>query len=69
MDCVVARRPRSAGTSATAAVVALLVEVYRLAARLGRLLALLVVTPFAFVAFKRWSFGSAERGAPEVPVR
>jgi hypothetical protein len=37
--------------------------VYRLAATLGRFLALLVVTPLAFVAFKRWSFSSAERRA------
>jgi hypothetical protein len=39
----VARRPRSAGASAKAAVLALLVEVYRFAATLGRFLALLVV--------------------------
>jgi hypothetical protein len=32
-------------------------------------LALLVVTPPAFVAFKRWIFHSAERPAREVPVR
>ena len=68
MDCVVAGRPRSAGASATAAVLALLLEVYRPAATLGRFLALLAVTPLAFFAFKRWSFSSAERRAPG-PVR
>jgi hypothetical protein len=30
--------------------------VYRLDATLGQFLALLVVTPLAFVAFRRWSF-------------
>lgn len=41
----------------------LLVEVYRLDATMGQFLALLVVTPLAFVAFKRWGSSSAERPA------
>ena len=55
--------------AATATLLALLVEVYRLDATLGRFLALLVVTPLAFVAFKRWIFQLLQSGPHrEVPV-
>lgn len=42
--------------AATAGVLAVLVEVFGAEATLGQFLALLLVTPLAFVAFRRWTF-------------
>ena len=64
-----ARRGFSLSKSSAAAVLALLVEVCRLAATLGWFLALLVVTPLAFVAFNAGVSALPSGAHREVPAR